>query len=82
MNDITSALERLEARLDYQTTRIDALYALLVEGSILHHPSHRGDDELFDELIQIEDAPLARGTHASPERNPSEPLHVGDATGV
>jgi hypothetical protein len=65
MSEIHSVLDRLEVRLDYQAERIDALYRTLEENGLLPHGEDASaDDELFDELLQVEDAPLARsGTH-------------------
>ena len=61
MSEIHSLLDRLEARLDYQAARVDALYRILEENGLRSYP---GDDpaqeELFDELLQVEDAPLVR----------------------
>lgn len=70
-----TALDRLEARLDHQAARIDELFRLLKARGLIPDLAALSTDALFDELVQIEDSPLARETRA-------EPLHVGETTGV
>ena len=73
MNDTHSPNDRLEARLDYQAARIDELYRLLEEHELLAPPATDSDD-LFDELVDVEDSPLAlsavdgTGLRATPGR--------------
>jgi hypothetical protein len=68
MREMHSTLDRLEARLDYQAARIDALYRLLGTRGVLP--------------ARVEDEPLVREIHAAPARHAPIRLHVGDATGV
>jgi hypothetical protein len=85
MTDIRSTtLDRLEARIDYQASRIDALYALLEERGLLPCPADADGSAgaLFDELVQIEDAPMAREKQVRPSRRSQTRLRVGSATGV
>jgi hypothetical protein len=87
MTEMSSTIDRLEARLDYQAARIDALYALLQERGVLPRPADAGrGDALFDEVLELEDAPLERERRARPSRpsrtRPRTRLHVGTATGV
>ena len=77
MNEMHSTLGRLEARIDCQTARIDALYALLQARGLLRPPVEGG----YDELAAIEDAPIAREVQARPQRRRAG-FRVGDATGV
>jgi hypothetical protein len=70
-----TALDRLEARIDHQAARIDELFRLLKARGLIQDPADASNGALFDELVQIEDSPLARETRAVP-------LHVGEATGV
>jgi hypothetical protein len=80
MSDIHS---RLEARLDYQAARLDALFRMLETAGVFPRPARRGrDDPLFDELFQVEDSPLARKQCKAPTRRRASRLHVGNATGV
>jgi hypothetical protein len=83
MSDTQSSLERLEARLDYQAARLDALYRMLETASVLPRPARRGrSDAFFDELFHVEDSPLAREQCEPAKRRRSSRLHIGDATGV
>jgi hypothetical protein len=60
MSELHSLLDRLEARLDYQAARIDALYRTLDEHGLLAPAEpDPAQEELFDELLQVEDAPFA-----------------------
>ena len=70
-----TGLDRLEARLDHQAARIDELFRLLKARGLIQDPADVPNDALFDELVQVEDSPLAREKCA-------QPLHVGEATGV
>jgi hypothetical protein len=70
-----TALDRLEARIDHQAARIDEVFRLLKARGLIEDPTDVPDDALFDELVEVEDSPLAREKRA-------EPLHVGQATGV
>jgi hypothetical protein len=70
-----TALDRLEARIDRQAARIDELFRLLKARGLIQDPAGVPNDALFDELVQVEDSPLARERRALP-------LHVGEATGV
>jgi hypothetical protein len=74
MTEMHSTLDRLEARIDYQAARIDALYLLLENLGVL-----TADTE---EAVLFEDAPLARDEHAEPPRRSIRRLRVGEATGV
>ena len=68
-----SVIDRLEARIDYQTSRIDALSRALEE-RVTSRP--RGEDDLlFDELVDIEASPLARaaGDDTRARREPGTP---------
>jgi hypothetical protein len=93
MTDTHSTLDRLEARLEYQSARIDAVTRTLEARGILTDSAdvdvYAGvNDAFFDELVQIEDSPLARDTHGErdgcspPRLHASIGLHVGTATGV
>jgi hypothetical protein len=82
MDQMQSALDRLEARVEYQTGRIDALYALLEARGLLLLPVDAGKgDALFEEIAEIEDAPIAREVRARPQRCRAR-FRVGEATGV
>lgn len=82
MSEMHSTIDRLEAKIDYQTARIDALYALLQARGLLHLPVDAGKrDALFDEPADVEDTPVTRETQARHER-PRARFRVGEATGV
>lgn len=77
-----TTLDRLEARIDYQATRIDALYELLRERGLLPLPGDAGrSDGVFEEPLEIAEAPLVREARATTWHSRSR-LHVGTATGV
>ena len=83
MSDKQSSLTRLEARLDYQAARLDALYRMLETAGVLPRPARRGrGDALCDELFQVEDSPLARPQRKPEAKRRKSRFHVGDATGV
>jgi hypothetical protein len=83
MNEMQSALARLEGRLDYQASRLDALYRMLETAGVLPRPARHGRaDGFFDELFQVEESPLAREHPKPPARRRKSKLHVGNATGV
>jgi hypothetical protein len=83
MSKTHSSLERLEARIDYQAARLDALYRMLETRGVLPRPVRAGrGDALFDELFHVEEAPFARQRRERPPRRRPARLHVGDATGV
>jgi hypothetical protein len=83
MKEMQSTVGRMEARIDYQAARIDALYAILHAQGVLPCPPDAGrGGALFEELDDVEDAPLARDTQAWTSRRPPCRLRVGEATGV
>ncbi|HZD87543.1 MAG TPA: hypothetical protein VE088_06015 [Gaiellaceae bacterium] len=76
-----SVLDRLEARIDHQAARLDALYAALEAGGVLEPADAAVSDALFDELVQIEDSPLARDLAGERRPRAVDALHLGGATG-
>lgn len=85
MTEMHSSIDRLEARIDHQAARIDALYALLQARGVLPRPAEAGrGDALFDDLpdLEVEDSPLERERRATSARPPRTRLRVGTATGV
>jgi hypothetical protein len=84
MNETHSTLSRLEARIDNQAAQLDALYAMLYARGILPRPMDAGrGGVLFDELDEVEDAPLVREARARvSRRRRGVVLRVGEATGV
>jgi hypothetical protein len=83
MTRIPPSLDRLEARIDRQAARIDALYRTLEARGIIPGPADAGrGDAFFDELVQIEDAPVVRERRARSVRRRAVRLHVGNSTGV
>lgn len=78
-----TSIDRLETRLDCLAARVDALYSLLEARGIVPSPDGEVRDSLFDELLQIEEAPFAREQCAPrPRRRLAGRLHVGSASGV
>jgi hypothetical protein len=69
MAETHSAVDRLETRLDSVAGRVDALYSMLEVRRIPASPEGRAGDAFFDELLQIEESPLAR-------------MHVASGSGV
>jgi hypothetical protein len=83
MSKRQSRLDRIEERLDRQAARIDDLYRLLELRGIRPPAAETGTrDAFFDELVQVEDSPLARRMQVRPVRRRATRLRVGDATGV
>jgi hypothetical protein len=83
MTEMHSLLYRLEARIDHQAARIDALHRELEERGILADATQaHAVDPLFDELVDPEDAPFAIGIGHEPRPRRATRLRVGDATGV
>jgi hypothetical protein len=83
MREMPSSVDRLETRLDCLAARVDALYSLLEARGIVPSPDGEVRDSLFDELLQIEEAPFARERRAPrTRRRTAGRLHVGSASGV
>ena len=87
MDELHSALDRLEARLDQQAGRIDALYELLEQRGVLPRSGAtlEGEGWLGAGLGAHADSPDL----CSMSKRPSPParrrrtrIHLGDATGV
>jgi hypothetical protein len=72
----------LEARIDYQTARIDALYAALERHGIYPRPltGSPGEPE-SDDSWEVADAPSTRERKSLPARRAAG-FHLGTATGV
>jgi hypothetical protein len=82
MTEMHSLLDRLEARIDQQAARIDALYRELETRGILPAAVDAPPaDPFFDELVDLEDVPFTTDL-AEPQQPHATPLRVGDATGV
>jgi hypothetical protein len=82
MSEMQSTLDRLEARIEIQTARIDALYRLLERRGILPRAvDSAGHDALFDEESEALDL-SCDWERPRPAGRRATRLHVGDATGV
>jgi hypothetical protein len=87
MDEMHSALDRLEARLDHQAGRIDALYEMLELRGVLPRSAatHNGDEWFGAEAEAQAEAPdlcsVWKRTSPPARRRPTR-IHVGDATGV
>jgi hypothetical protein len=79
MTEMYSTLDRLEARIEHQDARIDALYRLLETRGLL--PVDAEEATLLED-IPFEDAPLCRERYGRPAGRPPHRLRVGEATGV
>ena len=78
MNEMQAEFDRLEARIDAQTARIDALYHALELRGILPRAGDAGRDDAFsDGVFELEETPLSADGSSRRLR-----LRVGDATGV
>jgi hypothetical protein len=83
MNEMNATLDRLEARLEDQAARIDALYGLLELRGILPRGAEVGrGDGLFEDESFARDLPC--GWERKPRRIAPRAtgFHVGTATGV
>ena len=79
-----SALDRLEARIDHQTGRIDALYEMLEQRGMIPRSAAtlRGDSWYgADPEAEARDLCSVWKRRSPPARRPSR-IHLGDATGV
>jgi hypothetical protein len=77
-----SMLDRLEARVDYQSARIDAICRALEQRRIRPQPVHaRSGDTLFDRPREVTDTRSRRQVRRQRTRCRAR-FHVGDATGV
>jgi hypothetical protein len=83
MYDTHTTIDRLEARIEHQAARIDALYLILEDRGILpRHPDAGKSDAFLDEDVEFADAPSTRETRVRRARPPATRLRVGNATGV
>jgi hypothetical protein len=84
MAEVHSSVDRLEGRIDHLAGRVDTLYSILEAREMLSPPADRATgDALFDELLQIEEAPFAQESRARPtRRRGAARLRVGTGTGV
>jgi hypothetical protein len=83
MNEMQTTLDRLERRIEDQTARIDALYALLELRGILPHAADAGrGDALFDDESEAPDRSCGWHEKPRPTRRRATRLRVGEATGV
>lgn len=77
MDEMHAELDRLEARIDHQAGRIDALYEKLEERGVL--PRHSADSEAE---VEAPDSRSVWKQKSKPARRQPTRLHVGEATGV
>ncbi len=78
MNEMQKTLDRLEARLEDQTARMDALCRMLAQRGVLPRAVDAGrGDALFDDELDTFDLPSWHETSQSARR-----FRVGEATGV
>lgn len=68
MNEMQDQLTRLEARIEHQTARIDALYQALEREGILP--------------LEVADVPFSRRSTKPPARRRTAGFRLGNATGV
>lgn len=82
MSEMQSMLNRLEARLDYQSARIDAICRALEQRGISLRPLDVGSGGVLADLPpEVSDEPSRGRVRRRPTR-PRARFHVGDATGV
>ena len=82
MNEMHTALDRLERRIEDQAARVDDLYGMLETRGILPCSADAGrGDASFDEFFQDEDEPIVV-RHEPLTRPRATRLHLGNATGV
>jgi hypothetical protein len=84
MDEMHSALDRLEARIDHQAGRIDALYEMLEQRSVFPRSAAAlGGETWFGAEPDAEGRDLCSvwTRKSRPARRPTR-IHVGDATGV
>lgn len=83
MNETHVTLDRLEARLDAQEARIEALYGMLELRGLLPRPVGAGrGDALHDEDWESPDLAPARQETRAPAKRRARRMRVGTATGV
>ena len=77
-----AAIERLEARIDHQGARIEALYEMLeLRGVIPRSISTLKSDPRYGSDPEARDPCSVWKRKSPPARRPTR-IHVGDATGV
>jgi hypothetical protein len=82
MDETQARLDRLEARLEDQVARIDALYRLLEQRGLLPRGAEAGrGDALFDDESEVLDLSPHPETRRHTARRATR-FHVGTATGV
>ena len=82
MSEMQSVLDRLEARIDYQSARIDAIYRTLERHGMAPRPLNaRSGDAFADDLLELSHLPLTGSARRQPTRCRAR-FHIGDATGV
>jgi hypothetical protein len=87
MDEMHSALDRLEARLDHQAGRIDALYEMLEQRGVLPQSAATLEgEECFgaepDAHAESRDLCSVWKRTSPPARRRPTRIHLGDATGV
>ena len=86
MDEMHSALDRLEARLDHQAGRIDALYEMLEQRGVLPQGVAALEGETWfgadpEADVEARDPCSVWKRKSRPARRPTR-IRVGDATGV
>jgi hypothetical protein len=81
MDEMRAAMDRLEARLDHQAGRIDALYELLELRGIVPRSVGTARGDAFDDP-DTRDLCSVWKQRSRPTMRRSSRFHVGDATGV
>ena len=85
MSETHDTIDRLEARIDHQAARIDALYRALERHGIFPRPVNGSPgDASPDESWEVATVPSDRQAKRPPLRRPRRApgFHLGDATGV
>lgn len=82
MNEMHSTLDRLEARLDYQAARIDALYRALERHGVDVDDAVPRGDALFDDAVEARDVGYARRPRRARPARRATRLRLGQGTGV
>jgi hypothetical protein len=83
MSDLEDKIDRLEARIDHQAARIDALYRALEREGIFPRPETGmpPDASSADAAWEVADVPANRQRTPAPVRRAAG-FHLGTATGV
>jgi len=82
MREMGNTIDRLEARIDLQAARIDALYEILERNGISPRPATGSGDAPSVEPVEVRAARSNKRRKTPPRSRRAAGFHLGTATGV